>query len=192
MLRPERQQQRIFGRRGLQLEIELAAESLAQRQAPRLVDAAAERRVQHELHAAGFVEEPLEHQRLLRRHRRRAWRGFRRDTRRSGRRRRDRRRLSPTSQPGDRRAPRIRRLVDPAASSQSSMSPRSPLTARDSSSLRAGASPSQNGMFGGAPFASATRIDAGRRPAARATTCCRAERRRRPRSRSQSPRSACR
>ena len=68
MLRSERQQQRVFGRRRLQLEIELPAESLAQRQAPRLVDAAAERRVQHELHAARLVEEALEHERLLRRH----------------------------------------------------------------------------------------------------------------------------
>ena len=68
MLRPERQQQRVLGGRRLQLEVELAAEPLAQRQAPRLVDAAAERRVQHELHAARFVEEALEHQRVLRRH----------------------------------------------------------------------------------------------------------------------------
>ena len=37
------------------------------------------------------------------------------------------------------------------------MSARRSLTARDSSSLRAGASPSQNGMFGGDPLASATR-----------------------------------
>ena len=68
VLRPERQQQRILGGRRLQLEVELAAEPLAQRQPPRLVDAAAERRVQHELHAARFVEEPLEHERLLCRH----------------------------------------------------------------------------------------------------------------------------
>ena len=72
VLRTERQQQRIFGRRRLQLEVELPAEALAQREPPGLVDAAAERRVQHELHAAGLVEEPLEHERLLRRHRRRA------------------------------------------------------------------------------------------------------------------------
>jgi hypothetical protein len=38
------------------------------------------------------------------------------------------------------------------------MSRRKSLTSRDNSSLRAGASPSQNGMFGGAPFASATRM----------------------------------
>ena len=41
--------------------------------------------------------------------------------------------------------------------STESVSDRRSLTARESSSLRAGASPSQNGMFGGAPFASATR-----------------------------------
>ena len=35
--------------------------------------------------------------------------------------------------------------------------PRRSLTARDSSSLRAGASPSQKGIDGGAPLASATR-----------------------------------
>ena len=69
MLRAEREQQRFVGRRRLQLEVELAAEPLAQREAPGLVDAAAERRVQHELHAARLVEEPLEHQRVLRRHR---------------------------------------------------------------------------------------------------------------------------
>src|SRR6185436_11639230 len=68
MLRTERQQQRILRRRRLQLEIELPAEALAQRERPRLVDAAAERRVQHELHAARLVEEALEDERLLRRH----------------------------------------------------------------------------------------------------------------------------
>ena len=65
VLRTERQHQRIFGRRRLQLEVELAAEALAQREAPRLIDAAAKWRVQHELHATGFVEEPLEDERLL-------------------------------------------------------------------------------------------------------------------------------
>ena len=67
VLRPEREQQRVFGRRRLQLEVELAAEPLAQRQPPRLVDAAAERRVQDELHAARLVEEALEDERVLRR-----------------------------------------------------------------------------------------------------------------------------
>src|SRR6266567_4408673 len=50
------QRQRVLGRGGLQLEIELTAEALAQRESPRLVHAAAERRVQHELHPAGLVE----------------------------------------------------------------------------------------------------------------------------------------
>ena len=66
VLRPQRQHQRVFGGGGLQLEVELAAETLAQGEPPGLVDAAAERRVQHELHAAGLVEEPLEHERVLR------------------------------------------------------------------------------------------------------------------------------
>src|SRR4051794_24888023 len=67
MLRPKREQQRVVGGRGLELEIELAAEALTQREPPGLVDTASERRVQHELHAAGFIEEALEHERLLRR-----------------------------------------------------------------------------------------------------------------------------
>ena len=48
----ERQQQRILRGGSLQLEVELTAEALPQRQCPGLVDAAAERRVQHQLHAA--------------------------------------------------------------------------------------------------------------------------------------------
>ena len=65
MLRSQRQQQRIIGCCSLELEVELTAETFAQRQRPRAVDAAAKRRVQHELHAARFVEEALEHERLL-------------------------------------------------------------------------------------------------------------------------------
>src|SRR6476646_5737897 len=65
MLRTEREQDRIFGGGRLQLEVELPAEPLAQRQTPRFVDAAAEGRVQDELHAARLIEEPFEHQRLL-------------------------------------------------------------------------------------------------------------------------------
>ena len=67
VLRSKRQQDSVFGGRRLQLEIELTAEAFPQRETPRLVHAAAERSVQHELHPAGFVEEPLEHERLLRR-----------------------------------------------------------------------------------------------------------------------------
>ena len=65
----ERQQQSFFRRRRLQLEIELAAEPLAQRQRPGAVDAAAERRVQHQLHAARIVEEALEDDGVLGRQR---------------------------------------------------------------------------------------------------------------------------
>ena len=57
----EREHDGVLGRRRLQLEVERAAEALAQRQAPGAVDAAAEGRVDHELHAAGLVEEALEH-----------------------------------------------------------------------------------------------------------------------------------
>jgi hypothetical protein len=57
----------VLGRGGLQLEVELPAEALAERQRPRLVDAAAERRVQDELHAARLVEETFADERLLRR-----------------------------------------------------------------------------------------------------------------------------
>src|SRR5512143_4193596 len=65
----ERQHDVVFGRRCLQLEIELAAESLAEREAPGAVDAAAIGRMDHELHAARFVEEALQDQRLARRQR---------------------------------------------------------------------------------------------------------------------------
>ena len=71
----QRQHDRVLGRRRLQLEVELAAEALAQRQPPRAVDAAAPRRVDHQLGAAGFVEEALQHQRVLARQH--AERGFR-------------------------------------------------------------------------------------------------------------------
>ena len=49
----------VVGGRRLQLEVEAAAEALAQRQAPGAVDAPAERRVDDELHAARLVEEAL-------------------------------------------------------------------------------------------------------------------------------------
>ena len=55
----QRQHDRVLGRRRLQLEVELAAEALAQRQAPGAVDAAAVGRVDDQLRAAGLVEEAL-------------------------------------------------------------------------------------------------------------------------------------
>ena len=63
----EREDDIVLGRRRLQLEVELAAEALAQRQAPGAVDAAAVGRMDDELHAADLVEEALEHDRVLRR-----------------------------------------------------------------------------------------------------------------------------
>ena len=50
----------VFGRRSLQLEIEFATEAFAQREAPCTIDPAAERRMDHQLHAAGLVEKSLE------------------------------------------------------------------------------------------------------------------------------------
>ena len=63
----KRQHDRVFRRRRLQFEIEAAAETLAQCQAPRPIQSAAERRVDDQLHAAGFVEETFHRQRRLRR-----------------------------------------------------------------------------------------------------------------------------
>ena len=63
----ERQHDVVFGRRRLKLEIELAAEALAEREPPGAVDAAAIGRMDHELHAARLVEEALEDERLARR-----------------------------------------------------------------------------------------------------------------------------
>src|SRR5208337_2583161 len=60
MLRGQRQDDIVFCRRRLKLEIEFAAEALAQGQAPGAVDAAAKRRVYDKLHAARLVEEALE------------------------------------------------------------------------------------------------------------------------------------
>ena len=66
--RGQRQDDIVFGRRRLQFEIEFAAEALAQSQSPGAIEPAAERRMNDELHAARFVEEPLEDDHILRRH----------------------------------------------------------------------------------------------------------------------------
>src|SRR4030095_16353735 len=58
--RRQRQHDGVFGGCRLQLEVELEAKALAKRQSPRAVDAAAERRMDDELHAAALVEESLE------------------------------------------------------------------------------------------------------------------------------------
>src|SRR3954469_21842336 len=67
MLRSERQQQCVFSRRGLKFEVELTTEPFPQRESPRAINAAAERRVNDELHAARFIEEALDDERVLRR-----------------------------------------------------------------------------------------------------------------------------
>src|SRR5580698_2633292 len=59
----------VLSRRSLQLEVERAAKALAQRQSPSAIYAAAESRMNDELHAAGLVEETLEHHSIQRRQR---------------------------------------------------------------------------------------------------------------------------
>ena len=68
VLRAHREEDGIVAGRRLQLEVERAAEVLAQRQPPGAVHAAPERRVHHELHAAALVEEALEDHVAVRRH----------------------------------------------------------------------------------------------------------------------------
>ena len=81
--RGQRQHDVVLGRGRLQLEIELAAEALAQRQTPGAVEPAAIGRVDDQLHAADFVEEALEDERVVgRQHAERGMRR-RRDIRRS-------------------------------------------------------------------------------------------------------------
>ncbi len=94
----EREHDPVVGGRGLQFEIEGAAEALAQRQSPGAIDARAERRVDHQLHAAGFVEEALGDHGVLRRQR--AQRALRRreHKRRPARRRGGRGRIRASSQ----------------------------------------------------------------------------------------------
>ena len=147
----ERQHDVVLGRRRLQLEVELAAEALAQRQPPGAVDAAAIGRVDHQLHAAGLVEEAFEHDRVLRRQaaeRRMAGAQVLDELlgRRLGRR------------PPRRRASRSTRFPVGSSVRRSADRGRAAATrTAESSSLRPGASPSQNGMVGGAPSASSTR-----------------------------------
>ena len=59
MLFGQRDVQPVVSRSSLQFKIERAAESLAQRQSPGLIDATAEGRMNDELHPAAFVEEAL-------------------------------------------------------------------------------------------------------------------------------------
>src|SRR5258707_3249959 len=67
MLFAERDENPIVGGGGLQFEVEGPAEALAQRESQGPVDARAEGRVEHKLHAAAFVEKPLRDNSMLRR-----------------------------------------------------------------------------------------------------------------------------
>ena len=69
MLLAERNIQPVVGGRCLQLEIERTAETFAQREAPGFVDTSAEGRMNHQLHAATFVEKAFGHHAGVRRHR---------------------------------------------------------------------------------------------------------------------------
>ena len=64
----KRKDNRVFGRCSLQLKIELAAKTFAQRQTPGAIQPAAKRRMHDQLHAAAIVEETFEHEIVLRRH----------------------------------------------------------------------------------------------------------------------------
>src|SRR5438445_13153745 len=59
MLLRERNIDAIVGRSGLQLEVEPAAETFAQRKSPALIDPATEGCVEDQLHPSAFIEEPL-------------------------------------------------------------------------------------------------------------------------------------
>ena len=64
----ERDVQAIVGGGGLQFEIEAAAEALAQRQSPSLVDPSAKGRVDDQLHPAAFIKKTFGNDRRLRGH----------------------------------------------------------------------------------------------------------------------------
>src|SRR6266516_1822013 len=65
MLRTERDHDRVVRCRCLQLEIERTTKTFSQCETPGAIDSTAERRVQNELHSARFIEETLDHERLL-------------------------------------------------------------------------------------------------------------------------------
>ena len=149
VLRAERQYDRVVIGRRLQFEIESHAEPFAQRQPERPVYPAAKRRMDDKLHPAGVVEKSLEHDVVVARHHPEL--------------------LQPGGQVSDdllggvglqaagflqvERRPR-RRCRSP---SRSATPARRPDTSSESSAVRLGASPTQNGIVGRAPSASITR-----------------------------------
>ena len=66
MLLRQRDVQSVVRGGSLQFEIKTAAEPLAQRESPRLVNAAPKRRVDYKLHPAPFIEKPLGYDGVLR------------------------------------------------------------------------------------------------------------------------------
>ena len=158
MLLGQRDVQAVVGGRGLQFEIEAAAEALAQRQSPGFVDAPAERRVDDQLHAAAFVEEALGDDRVSASAPRPAQRGLQECIRSPARRRIRRGRILPSA---------TRRCLRPAGLlCETPTGERLRQAFADflpqfgdlqrSSCVRAGASPRQKGTVGGAPCASST------------------------------------
>ncbi len=148
VLRAEREEDGLVGRRSLQLEIELATEALAEREAPCAIHPAAERGVDDELHPARLVEESLGDDRLLSRESAEHALG-----------------LGEVVHELACRVGRHRLVRGPAVAEPFEVPrrvappppPEARDTASDNSSLRAGASPSQKGMPGGWPCASSTR-----------------------------------
>src|SRR5262245_33654323 len=63
--RSQRQDDVVLSGCRLKFEVELAAEALAQCQAPGPIDPAAIRRVDHELHSAGFIKKALKNEGIL-------------------------------------------------------------------------------------------------------------------------------
>src|SRR5947209_6369334 len=69
VLGSERDHDGIVSGRSLELEIEGSTKTFPKRQTPRAIDSITKRRMQNELHSARLIEEPLHHDRLLRRNR---------------------------------------------------------------------------------------------------------------------------
>src|ERR1041384_644241 len=69
MLCSKRDDDRLVGGRGLELEIERSTKTFSEGETPSAIDSISEWRMQNKLHSARFVEEPLHHERLLRRNR---------------------------------------------------------------------------------------------------------------------------
>ena len=154
----QRNIQSVVGSRRLQLKIEPNAEALAQSQSPGLVDAPSKRRVDHQLHPAAFIEEALRNHGRLRRHRAQHRPPLQNVFDRLLR----ARIIEPAFffQPAQPRAATSGCVAEnptgEVCGSISLIFSRNVPMCSESSSVRAGASPRQNGTLGGAPCASCT------------------------------------